>query len=143
MSRYGAAVPALTLTDRGPILAAPWRTGSLAPGAGASYYVSHTVFRYDRWRDLPKIGLDAEKAARLWSRQPGSVWLMQWFHPGRRLMGDLSVWRAEQDLLDFLVLPEHTALVSHWRDRMHGTHHHWTGAADRAEIWRHAKALIS
>ena len=130
-------------TSRGPVFAAPWRRGMACDAvSGAECVVSHTVFRYERWRDLPRIGAAAERAARLFAGQPGAVLLQQWFLPGRRLMGDLSVWRAEDDLRAFLVLPEHVALVSAWRGRMHGVHHAWTAPPDRAAIWRRAKPLM-
>ena len=134
-------MPFADLTQRGPLLAAPWRNGT-EPETDAECFVSHTVFSYDRWRDLPQIAVAANRAAGLFGRHPGSVVLAQWFLPGRRLLGDLSVWRDEAQLRDFLVDPEHVALVSAWRDRLHGVHHSWTAPVDRAAIWTRAKPLM-
>ncbi|WP_375487290.1 hypothetical protein [uncultured Jatrophihabitans sp.] len=131
----------LDLTRRGPVFAVPWRDGR-DPDTDAECFVSHTVFAYDRWRDLPQIGLAARRAAQLFSRHEGSVVLAQWFLPGRRLMGDLSVWRSETHLRDFLVDPAHVELVARWRGLMHGVHHSWTAPVDRDAIWARAVPLM-
>ncbi|WP_370250265.1 hypothetical protein [Nocardioides sp.] len=147
----------LALVPGGPVLAAPWRaaTPSSARDSGtdagaAEVVVSHTVFTHDRVRDLPAIARDAERMARVWRRSDGALWLRQWTQPTRRLLGDLTVWRREEDLRTFVASAEHRVVVTAWRARMRGPHHTWPvptepqadGSVDLDAVWRAALALL-
>lgn len=135
-----------------PVLAAPWRRGVAASDvpAGAEVVVSHTVFTHDRVRDLPAIGRDAVRMGRVWRRSEGALWLRQWTQPSRRLLGDLTVWRSQEDLQAFVASAEHRVVVTAWRARMRGPHHTWSAptdadAADSIDldaVWRAALALL-
>jgi hypothetical protein len=113
----------------------PWREGPVASRHTGSVIVSLTDFTAHRARDLPGIYLAGLRLREGWYAMPGAIGLWLWGQPRQRRGGSLTVWEAKDDLLRFVSLPAHVAIMRRYRDR-------GTIASDTWEMDRFEASLV-
>jgi hypothetical protein len=119
-------------------LTALWKPGSLQPGSGP-VHVSMNDYLVRRLRDIPGVALAGLRVRRRWPQTDGALglWVAS-FRFGRRQVS-VSVWRCADDLRGFVRSPEHTRIMSEFRDVGVLYTNAWTAPRfDAALIWQQA-----
>lgn len=98
-----------------PLLRTRWRRGRAA-GHSGGVVVSLTEFAF-RWPDVPGIARAGRHLSPALLGLDGAVGLGLYFRPARGCLGSVSAWVDEADLRAFVALPEHVAIMRHYRDR--------------------------
>lgn len=127
------------------IVKSGWCAGTAAGEAVpvGGLLVSVTDFTADRATDLPGIARAGFRLRRAWPTLDGAVGVWLWTIPTRRRAGSVAVWRDADAMRGFVGLPEHVAIMRHYRTR--GTTRTGTWAVDHADpgrIWPDADAFL-
>jgi hypothetical protein len=120
-----------------------WTPGPARESSGP-VVISVTDFRPDHLRDTPRVVAVGLRLRLGWYAMRGAVGLRLWSLPLARRSGSISVWTSEDDLLGFVRLPAHVAIMRRYRSR--GTLRSVTWTAERfehAEVLRRARAWIA
>ncbi|WP_436777769.1 hypothetical protein [Yinghuangia sp. YIM S09857] len=127
------------------IVRSGWCAGAAERDATASggLLVSVTDFTAHRGTDLPGIARAGFRLRRVWPTLDGAVGLWLWTIPRGRRAGSVAVWRDADAMRGFVGLPEHLAIMRHYRDR--GTTRTCTWTVEhlvRQRVWVDAEAYL-
>jgi len=106
--------------------------------------VSFTDLTVHRFRDIIACAASGLSLRKGWYAMPGAVGLWLWSSPLERRSGSISVWTNEDDLLRFVRLPRHLAIMR--EHRKCGTLRSAKFTAERfvaADILRRGRQLIT
>jgi hypothetical protein len=78
-------------------------------------FVSVTHFQASGLRHMPGIALSGFALKRRWREVPGAVGMWLWVDLQQRASGSVSVWRAENDMRNFVRWKPHIQIVSRYR----------------------------
>ncbi|WP_406277575.1 hypothetical protein [Embleya sp. NBC_00896] len=122
-----------------------WRPGAAAGGAvpEGGLLVSVTDFTAARATDLPGIARAGFRLRRAWPSLDGAVGMWLWTIPHRRRTGSVAIWRDTAAMHAFVGLPEHVAIMRHYRERGTTRAGTWTVShVDPDRIWTDAEAVL-
>lgn len=115
-----------------------WKQGALEADTGA-VHVSMNDYLVHRFADVPRVALAGLRLRRDWPRTAGALgmWVGA-FRAGRRQVS-VSVWRAPEDLRQFVRSPAHVRVMRDFKDA--GVLYTTAWTAERFEpelVWQQA-----
>jgi hypothetical protein len=119
-----------------------WTNGP-AQADGGPVFVSVTDFKLARVQDLVRATNQGMRLRRVWPSLPGAIGLWLWSKPLSKRSGSVSVWRSEEDLLNFVRWPRHVEIMRRYRsagDLTSATW--WADHFDASAIWAAAQRRL-
>jgi hypothetical protein len=115
-----------------------WKTGGTTPPVGP-VHVSMNDYLIHSYRDVPGVAIQGLRFRRGWPHTDGALGLWVANSPDGRRQISVSIWRAPEDLKQFVRRSDHVRVMRDFRPAGRLITTPWTAEQfDRGLIWRQA-----